>query len=76
MEAGNSLEAIFDRVELHQSHIFFIGIAEYLNSLDFAILAKDFIESVLLTDIFFERTDMESVRRRVDGERSVRCESK
>ncbi len=60
VQAGDGSETVFDSVKLYQGHVFLGRLLQNLNTLDFAKLLKDFKKHALLTNLSFERRDMES----------------
>ena len=59
MQVGDGLETVLDRVELHQRHVFLVGVAEDLDCLDFSVLAEDLVKSVFAADLLLQRTHMQ-----------------
>ena len=54
MQVGYGLETILDRVELHQCHVFLVGVAENLYCFDLSVFAEDFVKRMLAADLFLQ----------------------
>ena len=65
VETRNSFEAVLNRVKLHQSHILLIRVTEDPNCFDFAELAEDVVQDMLLTGVLLQRTHVQGLRRRI-----------
>ena len=75
MQVGDGLEAVLDRVELHQRHVLLVGVTEDLDRLDLSVLAEDLVKRMLAADLLLQRAHMQRLRGRIYSQRAIRCES-
>lgn len=54
MQIGNGLEAVLDRVEFNQRHVFLVRVAENLHGLHLSVLTEDLVERVLTADLLLQ----------------------
>jgi len=76
VKGSNSSKAVFNAIKFHQGHSLVHRLFQDMDILNLAVFAENIKESLFVAYISFERRDVKSVRRRVDGDRLFFSESK
>lgn len=76
MELRDGPKAILEAVELDKCHILISRLLQDMHSLHFSILLENASQGLLPANFLLQRGHVEGLRRRVDGDRLVRCKAK
>ena len=68
MQFSNCLKAILDVVKLDQGHLLVTWLLQYVNWLQFPVLAEDIIKSIFMANFFPKWRDMKCIGRWVDSD--------